>query len=733
MSSDLAAGNVPGTGAGRDVDPATGHRALIASDFGHGGRQGAYGQPGSGSLDGSRLAGFVRQNALLFAGIMIVVLGLAALYTMRQTPVYETKASVMLDQRKKQVVQGQEEVVSQLPSDSSVVDTEVQILSSSGMAYQVARKARLLADVPVERMTRSQQEQASAAIRDILEHRSIARVGLTYLIEIQYSAADPEVAQRMANLYARAYLDSQVAVRAQENERVQAHLQDEIGRLRGQVKAADEAVASYKAQAGLNGNTAAGTLTEQEISSYNQTLAVARAQSAEDSQRLAAARSQIARGVDRLGDLNASGMQQLRTQQVAASALVAQLASRYGPNHPDLITARQQLADINRSIGGEGNRVLASLQAQSQASAGRAAQIEAKLNATQGELARADRDSVRLRELQSQLAAPQALLDAYMARFSQISTQIGTEQPDARITSLAPLPDEPSSPSWRLNLALATGLGLILFLIVALLKQVFSVGVGSPEEVEGMFGTEFLAAIPRVRGADDMALINQVVETPTSAYSEGLRALSASIFVGTHAYPKVVSITSAQAAEGKTTTAIALGRSLALRGRRVLIVDCDLQSPTFHSRYGIGHGGPGLVQAMQGAVGLGDCLVPDGMTQASFLVVGDDIAPGQSFDHDALVRFIADARAAFDVVLLDLPPVLQVADARVIAAASDATVLLTRWKHTSRQAIEYALSTLSRAGATVLGVVLTEVPASSEMMMGGYNENANARLIPAAA
>lgn len=676
----------------------------------------------SGQLDGSRLTRFLRDNYKLFLGIMAVALGLAALYTLRQDPIFETKASVLLDQRKKQVVQGLDDVLSPLPADSSVVDTEVEMLSSSGMAFQVARQAGLIPDVPVDRMTHQQQEDAALVVRDVLEHRAIGRVGLTYLIDIRYRSSDPETAQRMANLYARTYIDYQVGVRVDENTKVRRHLENEIARLRTQVMNADAAVAAYKARTGLNGNTAAGTLTEQEISSYNQTLALARAQAAEDSRRVDVARSQISRGVDNLGELNTPSMTDLRNQQAVASSLVAQLSSRYGPNHPELITARQQLADINRLIASQGTRVVSGLQAQAQASAGRAAEIAGKLSSTEGKLAGADKAAVQLRALESEVAAPKALLDAYMSRLAQISTQSGIEQADARITAYAPLPIEASGPSWIVNLAIGAFLGAILFAIVALIKQVFSVGVSSAEEVESIFGVEFLAAVPRLRNGDDMSIINQVVEAPNSPYAESLRALAAGLFMPGQEQPRVIALTSPQASEGKSTTAIALGRSQALRGRRVLVVDCDLQRPTFHQRFGFGQFGPGLVEVLRGEASMAECLVDDPLTPARFLPAGEIVEPGQSIAFDQLEALIAEARKHFDLVVLDLPPVLQVAEARVIAAVSDGVVLLTRWKHTSRQAIEFAITMLVRSGNAVLGLVLTEVPASSEIMMGSYSE-----------
>lgn len=676
----------------------------------------------AGQLDGSRFGRFVRDNIKLFLGIMAVALGLAALYTLRQEPVYETTASVLLDQRKRQVVQGLEDVVSRLPADSSVVDTEVELLSSTGMALQVARKAGLVPNVPVDAMSRQQQEDAARVIRDIMRSRVIGRVGLTYLIEIRYRSSDPATAQRMANLFAQTYIESQVGVRIQESERVRRHLEGEIARLRARVKQADAAVAAYKAQTGLNGNTAAGTLTEQEISSYNQTLAVARAQAAEDAKRLDVARAQMARGVDNLGELNTPSMLDLRAQQTAVSAQVAQLASRYGPNHPELATAREQLGEINRLIAGQGSRVVSGLQAQAQASAGRASEIAGKLSATEGKLANADTAAVRLRELEAELAAPKTLLDAYMARLAQISTQSGIEQADARIAAGAPLPVDPSGPSWIINLAVGAALGAILFAIVALVRQAFAVGVSSPEEVESIFGVEFLAAVPRLRNDDDLFIINQVVEAPNSPFAESLRAVAAGLFVPGRVQPRVIALTSPQAGEGKSTTAIALGRTQAMQGRRVLVIDCDLQRPTFHQRFGFGRFGPGLVEVLRGEAKLADCLVNDSLTPARLLPVGDMIDPGRTIAFDQLETLIAEARAQFDLIVLDLPPVLQVAEARVIAAASDGVVLLTRWKHTSRQAIEFAITVLARAGNPLLGLVLTEVPASSEIMMGAYSE-----------
>lgn len=682
--------------------------------------------PRDGTLDGSHLSQFIRDNYKLFLIVFAATLGLMILYTLNATPVYTAKASVMLDQRKRQVLQGMDEVMSRLPSDSSVVDTEVEILGSSQMAYDVATRVGLVPNLDPGKMTPDQLRHTSDVVQEVIRNREIARSGLTYIINVYFTSPDPMRAQAVANAFAQAYLDSQVDVRVQENEKARAHLRREIAQLQAKVKQADVDVAAYKATMGLN-STASGTLVEQEISSYNQALAMARAQAAEDSQRLASARMQMGRGIEQLGDGASMGLMQLRSQQASASARVAELQTRYGSDHPEMMAAQQQLHEINRAVMAESNRTIASLETQAAASSGRVAALASKLASTEGELARAGTASVRLRELESALEAPKALLAAYQGRLAVISTQSGTEQPDARLVAPAALPLRPSAPSWPANIILGIGLGAILGMITVLIRHIFSGGMASPAEVESTFGVDFLAALPRLRDADDIARIDHVVDEPNSAFSESLRGLAASIFYSGELNPTVVSITSCYAEEGKTSTAIALSRSLALRGRRVLTIDCDLQRPSFTNRFGIGSG-LGLVDVLQGTASLEQAIVKDSRTPGYFLPFGHIAQPGQTLPHERFVSVIDHLRGKYDVIILDLPPLLQVAETRLIAACSDGAVLLARWRQTSRQAIDYSLALLSRTGTPVLGLTLTQVPVSSEIMLGGYGAPAPAAL-----
>ena len=137
---------VDGTGMANELQRRKRNALAETASRALGERELAY-APRDGNLDGSRLNQFIRDNYKLFLIVFAATFGLMILYTLNKTPVYTAKSSVMLDQRKRQVLQGVDDVVSGLPSDSSVVDTEVEILSSSQMAYNVAQRVGLVPNV----------------------------------------------------------------------------------------------------------------------------------------------------------------------------------------------------------------------------------------------------------------------------------------------------------------------------------------------------------------------------------------------------------------------------------------------------------------------------------------------------------------------------------------------------------------------------------------------------------
>jgi capsular exopolysaccharide synthesis family protein len=568
------------------------------------------------------------------------------------------------------------------------------------------------------------QKQRDGIVDAVLRGLTVRRSGLTYVIGVNYESRDPQKAAAVANKYADLYLLEQLEAKFDATQQATDWLNSRLGQLRDQVVADEAAVQQYKIANNLL--SASGTsLTEQEISNFNQTLAQARAQVAEDDARLNTAKQQMARGStgEDVGEaLTSPVIQQLRSQRAEVSARVADLQGRYGERHPEMLKAKRQLSDIDAQIQAEVKRLISNLDAKAQVSRQRAAAMAGSLGGAKGTLAANNRATVRLNELARKAEASKTLYESYLSRYKETSTQQGIEQSDGRVVSRAKIPTSPSSPRMNLNLAIGFILACGAGLAAVALAEVLDAGLATAEDVERRLDTAYLGAIPLLSSvAEDtsMSPIDHVMAKPLSSFSEAFRNLRASIVYSRLGEPvRVVAITSALPGEGKTTTSICLGRVAALQGTKVIVVDCDLRRRTVN-RLLRTEPTVGLLEVLSGEATLQQAVAVDSDTGAHFLPLAKSaFTPKDVFGTAAMDRLLADLRARYDLVILDTAPVLPVADTRVLAPKADTVVFLARWRKTPQHAIEAAFRLLAGTGAHLGGVALTQMDMRQQSRYG---------------
>jgi len=703
-------------------------------------------------FDLRRLANMFRRRSRLFAAIAAVIFVAVVLVTMTATPMYTATANVMLDTRQEQVV-NVEAVLSGLPADSSVVDTEVEILRSRRLAERVVNALQLDKDPEFNPALRSQGLVASAkgAVRgalsvmrpkevtdqaiaeqkaqerivdNVLSHLSVRRSGLTYVINVSYESENPSKAATIANKFAELYLLEQLEAKFDATQQATNWLNSRLEGLREQVLTAEAAVQQYKIANNLL--SAAGTnLTETEISNYNQSLAEARAQVAEDEARLSTARSQLARGStgDDLGEaLSSPVIQQLRQQRATVSSRVADLQGRYGDRHPEMLTANRQLSDIDSQIQAEIQRIISNLEAKVQVSRQRAGAIGGSLSSARGTLAGNNQALVRLNELERTAEASRTLYESYLNRYKETSSQQGIEQSDARVVSQATIPTGQSSPKVPLNLALGLVLALGCGVAGVVLAEMLDAGLATAEDVEQRLDVSYLGAIPLLASVAEgrtSAPIDYVIEKPLSSFAEAFRNLRASVMYSRLGETvKVVAITSALPGEGKTTTSVCLARSAAQQGHSVILIDCDLRRRSVNRMFGE-EPQRGLIEVLAGEATLDEVMTIDSVTGVRLLPLAkSSLTPKDVFGSAAMDRLLDQLRASYDLIILDTAPVLPVADTRVLAPKADAVVFLARWRKTPQHAIEAAFRLLSGTGAHLAGVALTQVDMKQQSKYG---------------
>jgi len=423
--------------------------------------------------------------------------------------------------------------------------------------------------------------------------------------------------------------------------------------------------------------------------------------------------------------LSSQTIAQLRAQQSAASSKVADLETKYGPKHPDVLRAQRELAEINSQITQEMGRDIGNLQSEDQIARQRVASLESSLAGAKGTLIGNNAASVELDDLQRRADATSTLYNSLLTRAKQVSVDQGGDDSNSRVVSHAKIPVKPSSPNKMIGVALAAVLGLVFGAGVAAALELLEGGVATSEGVEQRFGIACLGSVPLLESTleggrrTSRSPAEYLTQNPLSAYAEALRNLRASIvFSRVDTDVKVICVTSALPNEGKSTTAVCLGEATALAGAKVVVVDCDLRHASISQSLDRERT-VGLVEVLQGAAKLEDALICDEKSGAWFLPVSSGtFAPKDMFGSVAMDRLIQDLRRKFEYVILDTAPVIAVADTRVLASKCDVVALLVQWRKTPRKAVQVALSLLNSVGADIAGIALTLVDVRSQSQSG---------------
>jgi capsular exopolysaccharide synthesis family protein len=601
------------------------------------------------------------------------------------------------------------------------VATQVGLVSSRSVAERTAQELNLSNNPAVVDQKLDASQRLKIATGVVASGLKVIPPAEGQLIKFSYDSPSPQLAAMVANGIADSFINSALQRRYEASAYARNFLERQIAKTRGDLERSERALVAYAQQQGIINTAADGKQTGSDANSLQGESLVALNKSLAD----ATARRVAAEGAYRQSLATGptsevtSSTQGLRQQKATLEAEYQQKRTFMKPEHPEMLSLRSQIDELDKQIAresaqmssGRNNSLLADYRAA--VSAERA--LIARVAGLKGDVLNLRGRSIQYNILQREVDTNRSLYDALLQRYKEIGVAGGVGTAPVSIVDRADVPGLPYKPRLFLNLLLGLGAGLVAGVAAAVGLEFLTDTIKTREDVRKKLGIPCLGAVPKTAARDAFV---EDLKNPTSAVSEAYSAIVAALRFSTESgMPKVLLITSTNSSEGKSSSALALAQNFARREKSVLLVDADLRKPAF--------------KTATDKVGLSKLLTTEDSvrthvleTQHSnlWLLPSGPVPPNPAdlLSTGRIRKIIAEAEEQFDLVLIDGPPTLGLADAPLLAAIGSNVLFIVESGSTRTRAGIEALNRLEATGAHVLGAALTKASSEAGYGYGGY-------------
>jgi capsular exopolysaccharide synthesis family protein len=552
------------------------------------------------------------------------------------------------------------------------------------------------------------------AINILLGKMDLSRIEYTSVIVINFKSYSPDMAARVANEVPNTYIVDQLEAKFEATRKATDWLMEQLGEQEQKVAESERAVVIYREQHGLT-QGAESALPGEKLSELNSQLIVARAHRVGAEARLSHVRRLLANeseGIETaVQALSSPLVQQLRRQEAETLRREAELSIELGPKHPRMLQVNAELEDIRQRISTEVEEIALRLENEVELARQSEKSLEESLRVAESETGLANRQAIQLRALEREAAANRALFETFLSRFKETSSTQGLETSDARVISVAELPTSPSYPNRKRIFSKFVLVGFLAGCTLVFTLNYMNPGLLSPDQVERELRVHTIGMLPALPPGTEM--LTHLMEKQSTAFIEALNSLKISLQLSDpDASLKVIMVTSSVPEEGKSSLATALAYMLGQSGKKVLLVDADLRRTGVDKAFDLPANVPGLTDYIISVDGeIGDYVTHIEDAGLDFMRSGNPRHANATdiFSSRRMQDIVDKLRDSYDYVLLDSPPVMAVADARVIGKLADKTLFVVRWNKTPRKVARTALDQLIKGGTDIAGVVLQQV------------------------
>lgn len=642
--------------------------------------------------------------------------------------------------------------------------------AASSQSFFSKIKALISGKKDAEKQAQIQALTKQAKLSAFSSGLSVNRIRNTYVISINYTSGNPQHAAKVANAIADTYLDDELEAQYEASQRATSWLKGRLNVLGKELTSTENEVEEYKAKNNIVQTDNRNFISDQQLSELNSSLIVSRAESAQAKARYDNIQSIIESGNPETATSDVMGNRviiDLRSKYLELSRIATDVLRREGKDHQAYRNILQQMQDIQNLIWSEYRRIAESYKNEYEIAKSKETTLQQELDNVRGFSVETNKSTIGLRELQRRADSTRNLYTKMLDKSNEEVERQSLPNVRARIINYAAPPMVASWPNKRLVMMISVLAGIGLGVGLAFLREQFERFIWKAEDLESASHRTCLGMLPRIAfdrekighltkrwstkdfsvtelpsrefNATGFAEVTQMLEKQTGIITEIMR----NVQLATHfnkdearddKRAKVISFVSARPGEGKSITSCFLAKHLARSGARVALIDCDFRRPSLThwfmpgARSGFYELASRIGKASPRDVVTDIVSICNKTGQENLFFIpakgaNTSIANLNLVASGQMNELITYLQRVFDVILIDLPPIMNIVDARMIANSIDSFILLAHWGKTDRSIVSKALNRAPEVYAKTVGTLLTLVDTEKASRYGYYNYN----------
>ncbi len=657
----------------------------------------------SGEPDMRGLGRVLWQKKTRIVGFTLLAAAVAFLVVNAITPRYRSESRLLLEVRENVFMRAEaDKSGDRTAMDPEAVTSQIQLVLSRDLARDVIKKEKLaenpefdpsssalrtilgLFGIARDPSTMSQEERT---LESYYERLSVYAVEKSRVIAVDFSSANPELAARVANTVAETYLNMQQSAKQDQTRAAGNWLAVEIDKMRTKVEEAEAKVEAYRVKSNLFVGSNNTSLPNQQLTEINSQIAAARGQKADLEARARQLRDQVRSGkpVESSDIANSESMRRLVEQRVALRSQLAEQSSTLLDQHPRNKELKAQIAEVDRQIKVEGERLARQLDNDAAVAGNRLESLTASLDQVKKLASQTNEQDVQLRALEREAKTQRDLLESYLVKYREASARdnINAAPPEARIISRATPAIKPAYPKKLPTVLIAAFAALALSVGFAVTGALLApsplpysygyapVGYGAPTfEPPAMRAPPMpRIASPSLAPAAGLAGSAAAMPLPVSTVEQIARSLRAAGEPG-----RRVTVVGSMRNVGTTYAAITLARALA-KAANVVLVDLAFGAPNL-SVISTDPQAPGIAELVRGTASFGDIITRDQYSRVHLVATGAVGHDGAALAASPMLATVIEALVhSYDHVVIDVGSAADVAVERFATLARRAVLV----------------------------------------------------------